>query len=275
MIYECQRCGNPLPAGVTACPYCGTGFSQTVPEDAEIPKPGAQSTATASNAPSAIAEPGSATSPPMESSDSQAANAPDEAPAAAPLKLKRRFRPLWLAAGVLGIVLVVLVVISTQIMLDDDTKPKIAFDSFLRITEAMGGFSYVPPSGWHVRSNPGLKYRIVCGPRANGLTPVINFVDETRPVTLDEYVRLTKSQLQHGIPGYKLLSQSPFLTESGIQGFKLVADVPISGRDAREICYILPGHNSTFFDITAVWTASGNGKYEHVADACIKTFQLD
>jgi hypothetical protein len=42
MIYECEKCGNALPAGVLACPKCGEGFDEVVPQDAETPKRGWQ-----------------------------------------------------------------------------------------------------------------------------------------------------------------------------------------------------------------------------------------
>ena len=40
MIYECDECGKPLPAGVAACPVCGEVFDEPVPADAEMPKQG-------------------------------------------------------------------------------------------------------------------------------------------------------------------------------------------------------------------------------------------
>ena len=40
MIYQCDHCGNPLPAGVRVCPACGEEFKGSVPADAELPKLG-------------------------------------------------------------------------------------------------------------------------------------------------------------------------------------------------------------------------------------------
>lgn len=44
MVYECDKCGKPLPPGVTACPACGERFDDAVPADASIPGPGFQQT---------------------------------------------------------------------------------------------------------------------------------------------------------------------------------------------------------------------------------------
>ena len=38
MIYQCDHCGEPLPAGVRVCPACGEEFEAPVP--AEVPGPG-------------------------------------------------------------------------------------------------------------------------------------------------------------------------------------------------------------------------------------------
>ncbi len=54
MVYECEVCGSALPTGVLACPKCGEGFDEAVPEDAEVPKRGWQAkseTVTSSAAP--------------------------------------------------------------------------------------------------------------------------------------------------------------------------------------------------------------------------------
>jgi len=40
MVYECERCSKPLPAGVRACPSCGDQFEEVVPADAEVPSRG-------------------------------------------------------------------------------------------------------------------------------------------------------------------------------------------------------------------------------------------
>lgn len=42
MVYECEKCGAALPAGVQACPNCGENFSRVVPQDAGEPKHGWQ-----------------------------------------------------------------------------------------------------------------------------------------------------------------------------------------------------------------------------------------
>lgn len=40
MVYECEKCAAPLPAGVRACPKCGDAFEEDVPADAEVPSRG-------------------------------------------------------------------------------------------------------------------------------------------------------------------------------------------------------------------------------------------
>ena len=40
MIYQCDHCGEPLPAGMRVCPACGEEFEGAVPADAEVPRPG-------------------------------------------------------------------------------------------------------------------------------------------------------------------------------------------------------------------------------------------
>lgn len=50
MVYECEECGDSLPAGVLACPKCGQTFNEAVPKDAEVPKRGWQSRADVASA---------------------------------------------------------------------------------------------------------------------------------------------------------------------------------------------------------------------------------
>jgi hypothetical protein len=57
MVYECEKCNRALPAGVLACPACGEGFDQPVPQDAEVPKRGWQPATKATVSSSAMIEP--------------------------------------------------------------------------------------------------------------------------------------------------------------------------------------------------------------------------
>jgi hypothetical protein len=54
--------------------------------------------------------------------------------------------------------------------------------------EKGGGFSFQPPAGWKIMEIPGMKYKGVFGPPADGFSPNINFVDEAALDHLRDYV---------------------------------------------------------------------------------------
>lgn len=143
-----------------------------------------------------------------------------------------------------------------------------------RIYENSGNFSYCPPLGWSVTEISGLKYKVVVGPSEGNFTPNINFVDEEYNGNLISYVSTSLTELESIFPGYKLLSRSPFNTDSGIKGEQVIISITLSGVPVRSILFILPISNRKYMVITCtIWDSAATG-YLPIFEQSIKTFEL-
>lgn len=143
-----------------------------------------------------------------------------------------------------------------------------------RLSEPAGGFSYVPPPGWHIRTFPGAKYRISFAKPAAGFAPNINVVDETAAVSLDRYMQMSQPAMQKAYTGFHVLSQSPFVTNAGLHGVRMAVDGTFAGRHVRQTFYVFAAANNRKIIVTASWLAADGNKYAAAADGAMKTFLL-
>lgn len=144
-----------------------------------------------------------------------------------------------------------------------------------RLTEESGGFSYIPPDGWQIKTFAGMKYLISYGPRANGFTPNINVQDELAPVPLDDYARLNLIQISRMYADFKPLGRTAFVTASGLSGVRLAADGTLMGQHTRQVFYLFPAAGARKIIVVATWLASDGNKYAPAVDASLKTFRLE
>ena len=142
-----------------------------------------------------------------------------------------------------------------------------------RLSEPAGGFSYLPPAGWHIKTFPGLKYKISYTMPANGFAPNINVVDEVYAVQLDKYIQLSMVGMRRAYTSLHVLKQAPFVTASGVHGERLAVDGIVANKHMHQLFYVFPANNRKIV-ITASSLASDGGKYDAVTDKSIKTFKL-
>ena len=143
-----------------------------------------------------------------------------------------------------------------------------------RLSEPAGGFSYLPPAGWHIRTLPGLKYKVCFAKPLAGFAPNINTVDEVAPVPMGPYVQASIAQMKRAYANLHVLSQKPFVTASGVHGVRMVTDGLAAGKHMHQVFYVFPGANSRKYVLTASFLASDGSKYDAVTDASMKTFTL-
>lgn len=155
--------------------------------------------------------------------------------------------------------------------LSGQTSPALAQG---RLSEPAGGFSYLPPAGWHIRTFPGLKYQVCYTTPAGGFAPNINTVDEVAPLPLGPYVQLSVSQMKRAYTSLHVLGQKPFVTASGVHGIRMATDGVVGGRHMHQVFYVFPGTSSRKYVLTASSLASDHGKYDAATDAAMKTFKL-
>lgn len=143
-----------------------------------------------------------------------------------------------------------------------------------RLSEPAGGFSYLPPAGWHIRTFPGLKYKICYTAPANGFAPNINTVDEVTPMAMGPYVQLSVAHMKLAYTSLHILSQKPFATASGVQGVRMMTDGLVGDKHVHQVFYVFPGASSRKYVLTASSLASDHGKYDAATDQAMKTFKL-
>ena len=144
-----------------------------------------------------------------------------------------------------------------------------------RLIETEGGFSYVPPIGWQVKTFPGLKYKLSCAKPSGGFMPNINVVDESAAVSMTDYIQLTSTQLKRQFPDFISLGQTAFVTSSGIQGVRLDSEATLNGHKLRQIYYLFAGQGDRKIVVTATWGALDGDKFTQATDTSMKTFALE
>ena len=143
-----------------------------------------------------------------------------------------------------------------------------------QVTDTAGGFSYTAPNGWKVTTLAVSKYKIAYAKPSGGFATNINVVDEASPLSLAAYNRASSATLKSAMPGYHLVSQTPFVTKSGLHGFKVVTDAAPQGRKLRQTYYLFSGHGTRKLVVTASVLQAQAAQYAGPIDAAMKTFTV-
>lgn len=143
-----------------------------------------------------------------------------------------------------------------------------------QVTDAAGGFSYTAPDGWKVTKMAISKYKIAYSKPNGGFAANFNVVDENSALALPDYVRASTNTLKSVMPGYHFVSQSPFVTKSGLHGFKIVTDAAPQGRKLRQTYFLFSAHGSRKLVITASVLEAQAAQYAGPIDAAMKTLTL-
>lgn len=142
------------------------------------------------------------------------------------------------------------------------------------VTDTAGGFSYTAPNGWKVATVALSKYKIAYSKPSGGFAANFNVVEEDAPTPLSNYVRVSVANLKTMMPGYHFVSQTPFVTKSGLHGFKVVTDSAPQGRKLRQSYFLFPGHGTRKLVVTASVLQAQAALYAGPIDAAMKTFTV-
>ena len=142
-------------------------------------------------------------------------------------------------------------------------------------TDKNGGFSMYIPGDWRP-VNVGLQYLAVVAPEDNGFTPNITIVEEEYTGGISEYIDAVVTMIS--ATGFyadlRVLQQSSFTTNSGLQGGYVLFTARLNEITIRQKMYII--HNRSKTTIMGITGSSGlaNGdKYDSVFDECVRTFE--
>jgi hypothetical protein len=84
-------------------------------------------------------------------------------------------------------------------------------------------FTYTPPSGWSMEKVPGFEYKFAMGKEVSGFKPNINVVAEDYSGSVESYMGHAKKTLMNVLGGkLSIISESEFVTDSGLKGAKMV-----------------------------------------------------
>ncbi len=143
-----------------------------------------------------------------------------------------------------------------------------------RVTEKTGGFSYTLPTGWKVRSLPGLKYQIAYAQPSNNFAPNVNFVDEAYTGSLADYVKLNKETIVKAKLKYVFGAEKAFATDHVGQAVKLEAKTDQQGKKLSQIFYFLEGKTRKFV-ATCSRLIDQPATTDAGCDAIVKSFNLE
>ncbi len=143
-----------------------------------------------------------------------------------------------------------------------------------QVTDAAGSFSYTAPDGWKVTTMAASKYKISYAKPSGGFAANFNVVEEASALSLPAYARASTTTLKSVMPGYRLVSQTPFVTKSGLHGFKVVTDAAPQGRKLRQTYFLFSGHGTRKLVVTASVLQAQAAQYARPIDAAMKTFTL-
>jgi hypothetical protein len=176
---------------------------------------------------------------------------------------------LWLGigGGALALAAVAVVVVILVLKKSTPAEPN-------RHYERAGGFSYVPVPGWQVRDFPGLKFKVVVGPPAQGFAPNLNFIPENSPLAIADYVDASINTLKAMFPNCRVLGKQPFTTDQGLQGFKLIEENKQGNFLLRQHQYIF-GNGNQKIVITGSALVNAGAQFDAVMDGCAKSFRFE
>lgn len=143
-----------------------------------------------------------------------------------------------------------------------------------QVTDAAGGFSYTAPDGWKVTTMAVSKYKISYAKPSGGFAANFVIGVETSSLSLPDYVRASTATLKTSMPGYHFVSQTPFVTKSGLHGFKVVTEAGTQGRKLRQIYFTFPAHGTRKLIVTASVLQAQTTQYAGPIDASMKTFTV-
>ena len=147
-------------------------------------------------------------------------------------------------------------------------------DSPYRHYEPTGGFSYMPPAGWHVVESSGLEYKVAVGPVEDEFAANINVVDEAFSGSLEEYVAASLDNMRQFFQGFRLLSQDEFKPQEGRSGVRIVTENVQNGRKLWQIFYFFDA-GATKLVVACTRLADTGEELDATFEESVKTFRFE
>ncbi|HSI83546.1 MAG: TIR domain-containing protein [Candidatus Methylacidiphilales bacterium] len=158
--------------------------------------------------------------------------------------------------------------------------PPPATESLPELTKKLDGdiFTYMVPQTWDVRlEKDRSKYKMAFGKRTDDFTSNIIVVDEEYTGTLKEYVDANLKTLNKSFKNLKIVSNTSFVTNSGLEGWKMVTEHnTFNERDVRQTFYFFKAAAPKLFLVATTSSVAKVGASEQpLFDGIMKTFAVN
>jgi hypothetical protein len=136
-----------------------------------------------------------------------------------------------------------------------------------------GKFSYALPGGWTSHEFPGQKYQIASAPGDGPYSANITIVSVEFDGPLQVFVEGSRSTIEGMFPGFQLVGEGLFDTDTGIKGYKLVGKGSPMGAPLEQAWYFFPSKGE-YFAATATAADTDFAVQEKAFDKALKSFTL-
>ncbi len=150
-------------------------------------------------------------------------------------------------------------------------------ESHATVKEA-GLFSYQAPPSWIVMKTPGMRHPISTDVQLEkGMFRTLIWVDtQTSEKSLADFAAAQRARLEMNIVVTKALDESPFVTDAGLKGIRMVARANRTEDEYNAIYYFFEGgkdkDKGVKLVVSAVSSISAFEKNATLFDAAVKTF---
>ena len=137
------------------------------------------------------------------------------------------------------------------------------------------GFSYVLPAGWQaldLQTAPRT-LRSLASPAGNAAA-TFSVQDVSSALPPDRYVLKLLAGLKAASPQTHILSRGPFVTLSGLHGYRAALDETAPGGSVHFVVCVFPGPGRRRLLAAGIWPASDTPRYESAVSQSLKTFAV-
>jgi hypothetical protein len=135
-------------------------------------------------------------------------------------------------------------------------------------------FQYHPPKDWSLRDVKGSKALVAFGHKADDFEPSLSVDEEAYSRTTQNYARENYEALKGLLKKVEIISETEFVTTSGIKGTRLIAINEQEKRLVRQNIFVLEGEPGKVYVLTSTVLAQAGPKSDALFEASAKSFEL-
>jgi len=141
-------------------------------------------------------------------------------------------------------------------------------------TSTENGYTHRIPQGWGRKAGPQPGVTMIVAPKESGFAS--NMVTTVEPFdgSLRAYTDANIKSIQANVPGAKILSDTEFVTDSKMSGYKLKLQNKVKNIALAQTMYLFDGPSGKKIIVTCTTPSERAPQLEPLLDECMKTFAL-